>query len=292
MIIKCIKCETSFHFEDQLMAGEGVWVRCGRCAQVFFQDNPDYEEEDRLPSRVEEIRGLVGAAAEDAALISKEFDDLEALTVEESASELGGEPSKAVARGQATKIAAVGRFFAYLFLAFSLGSLLAGAYLWAFPEARQQAGNFLALYFPLPEDFTKGQKTTDPAIGQVLLQDVRQHFTNNWLLGNLWVVEGAAVNTGRYALTRVQVQGRLYDNGGNILTERLSFCGNLLTDAELSSMTEEDIMQRLTQPPDSSLSLSRLSPGGQLPFMIVLAHDQPAVAKTTVKVAGAEKLLE
>lgn len=336
MIIKCTKCETSFRFEDQLMAGEGVWVRCGHCSQVFFQDNPAYtelgslppetaadmgvsdreelsdlpgvgeaaplqraasireetEEDEPLPFRVKEIREIMEAEAGHTALRSAIFEDLEALTVEESASDLSGESPEPVARGKANKFAAVGKFFAYFFLALSIATLLAGLSLWIFPAARQQAANFFSPSLPMLGGLAKGQKTTDPATGQVLLQDVRQHFVNNWLMGNLWVVEGAAINTGRYALTLVQVQGRLYDHSGNVLAERVSFCGNLLTDAELSTMTEEDILKRLTQPPGGGLPGNRLSPGGQVPFMIVLVHDQPAVANTTVKIAGAEKLLE
>jgi predicted Zn finger-like uncharacterized protein len=37
MIIQCRKCETRFRFDDTLMVGDGVWVRCSRCQHVFFQ---------------------------------------------------------------------------------------------------------------------------------------------------------------------------------------------------------------------------------------------------------------
>jgi predicted Zn finger-like uncharacterized protein len=38
MIIQCRKCETRFRFDDHLMEGDGVWVRCSRCQHVFFQE--------------------------------------------------------------------------------------------------------------------------------------------------------------------------------------------------------------------------------------------------------------
>jgi predicted Zn finger-like uncharacterized protein len=38
MIIQCRKCETRFRFDDHLMEGDGVWVRCSRCRHVFFQE--------------------------------------------------------------------------------------------------------------------------------------------------------------------------------------------------------------------------------------------------------------
>lgn len=278
MIIKCTKCETSFRFEDQLMADEGVWVRCSRCLQVFFQDNPDYVE-PASPSSEAELG--------ETALRPTDIDELETIAIEESVSELQPALPEPVISGKANKLAAVGKFIAYCFLVLSTVTLLAGVSFWTFPEAGQQAFNFLVPYCPVLEAFSIGKKTAAPATSQVLLQDIRQHFVNNWLLGNLWVVEGTAVNRGQYALTRVQVRGKLYDINGSVLREKLSFCGNFLNDAELASMAEEDILQKLTQPSESSLK-----PGGQLPFMIVLSQDQPSVAKTTVMVAGAEKLLE
>ena len=39
MIIQCKKCTTKFRFKDELMTGDGVWVRCGRCGHEFFEIN-------------------------------------------------------------------------------------------------------------------------------------------------------------------------------------------------------------------------------------------------------------
>ena len=38
MIIQCRKCDTRFRFDDTLIEGDGVWVRCSRCQNVFFQE--------------------------------------------------------------------------------------------------------------------------------------------------------------------------------------------------------------------------------------------------------------
>lgn len=39
MIIQCKQCATKFRFNDELMTGDGVWVRCGRCGHEFFEIN-------------------------------------------------------------------------------------------------------------------------------------------------------------------------------------------------------------------------------------------------------------
>ena len=40
MIIQCRQCRTKFYFDDAMMQGDGMWMRCSRCQHVFFQDNP------------------------------------------------------------------------------------------------------------------------------------------------------------------------------------------------------------------------------------------------------------
>jgi predicted Zn finger-like uncharacterized protein len=51
MIIQCGKCETRFRFDENLIEGDGVWVRCSRCQHVFFQGR----EEGRAASAASEI---------------------------------------------------------------------------------------------------------------------------------------------------------------------------------------------------------------------------------------------
>ena len=50
MIIQCKQCRTKFKFDDALMQGSGVWLRCSRCGHVYFQENPLLKPETDLPS--------------------------------------------------------------------------------------------------------------------------------------------------------------------------------------------------------------------------------------------------
>ena len=50
MIIQCRQCRTKFKFDDALMQGSGVWLRCSRCGHVYFQENPLIKPETDLPS--------------------------------------------------------------------------------------------------------------------------------------------------------------------------------------------------------------------------------------------------
>ncbi len=43
MIVECEKCGTKYRFDESLIIGEGVRVRCTRCNNVFFLENPSRE---------------------------------------------------------------------------------------------------------------------------------------------------------------------------------------------------------------------------------------------------------
>jgi len=337
MIIKCRKCETSFRFDDHLMTGEGVWVRCSRCRDIFFQDNPVREDrladppaasqfssngfavnvepasgpvatvkenagawdagpvemEEPILSRVREIRAAMEEEAEvEGDLPDKDNPDREVPLAAASETSEIEKLSETAASAVARKEHSLGRFFAYLFLVLFAAALAGGTYLWVFPESRKDVADVISAYIPLA-GLMGNRNLPDPVLSQVSLQDVRQHIVNNWLMGSLRVVEGTAVNMGNFPLTRLQVRGRGYNSAGAVLAEGVSFCGNLLTDAELTTLAEEEIQRRLSQLSGSNVANDRISPQGQIPFMVVIAtQDQQAVAKTTVMVAGAEKLLE
>jgi len=74
--------------------------------------------------------------------------------------------------------------------------------------------------------------------------------------------------------------------------EQTSYAGNILTDEELTNLSEEEILTRLMQPQGMNNVNDRIMPNGQIPFMIVFPNEPAGVIKTTVVTVGAEKLLE
>ena len=128
-------------------------------------------------------------------------------------------------------------------------------------------------------------------IGQVKLQDIRQRVVNNYILGNIRIVEGTAVNQADYSVARVMVKAEILDAYAVILDEKASYAGNVLTDDELTNMSAEEIMKRLSLPEGRDNSNERVIPNGRIPFMIIFPRDPQGAIKTTVTIAGAERLL-
>ncbi|MEE9911693.1 MAG: zinc-ribbon domain-containing protein [Deltaproteobacteria bacterium] len=137
------------------------------------------------------------------------------------------------------------------------------------------------------EQQTKGHSV----IGQVKLQDIRQRVINNYILGNVRIVEGTAVNEADYSIARIRIKAELVDAYAVLLDEKVSYAGNVLTDEELTNLSEEDILKKLSLPEGRDNTNERVIPNGQIPFMIVFTRDPQGSIKTKVTISGAERLL-
>lgn len=132
---------------------------------------------------------------------------------------------------------------------------------------------------------------SQPVMGQIKLQDIRQRVVNNYILGNIRIVEGNAVNQADFSVSRILVKGEILDPYAVVLGERMAYAGNVLTDEDLANLSEEEILKKLALPAGRDNSNERVIPNGRIPFMIVFTREPPGVIKTTVTVAGAERLL-
>ena len=130
-----------------------------------------------------------------------------------------------------------------------------------------------------------------PVTAQVRLQDVRQRVVENYILGPVRIVEGKAVNQAEFPISRVQVKAEILDAYAVVLSERVSYAGNVLNDDELITMTEEEMKIRLSLPEGQNNANDRVEPNGRIPFMMVFTGNPPGMMKTVVKIVGAERLL-
>jgi predicted Zn finger-like uncharacterized protein len=128
--------------------------------------------------------------------------------------------------------------------------------------------------------------------GLVKLQDIRQRFLDNYIMGNkIRIVEGLAVNQADYSVARILIKGTILDAYAVVKGERVIYAGNVLTDEELANLSEGEIAQRLALPSGRNNLNERVIPNGRVPFMIVFTSEPPGVIKTTVKAVNAERLL-
>jgi len=99
------------------------------------------------------------------------------------------------------------------------------------------------------------------------------------------------VNQADYPISRIVIEGEIVDAYAVVLSQRASFAGNILTDDELMTISEEEILRKLAEPQGRNNSNDKILPGGQIPFMIVFAREPAGMIKTTVTTIAAERLL-
>ncbi|MBA4421970.1 MAG: hypothetical protein C0390_02570 [Syntrophus sp. (in: bacteria)] len=336
MIIQCRKCDTRFRFEDTLIEGDGVWVRCSRCQHVFFQErsaageslSPAPAEGPEIPSvRISDARRIsedsfslteeplppaTGEKAEIPPFLSTEvdkgvlsaFDKEPAIAGVEAGMEKGslGEQDAGwedLSEEEFTEDEPVRRRWGWLVLKVAalivfIALVVGGLSLWYFPEIRTQTLKWASPWLsrvPAVEKFLgtemKNRETVQEPVG---LRDIRQRSVANLLAGNLRVIEGVAVNQSPYPQARIRVRLVISDAFDVILGEKIAYCGNLLTDAELSTLAEIEIQRELSTPQGSDVSNEKIAPNGEIPFMIVFSQEQAGAIKTVVMPAGADRV--
>jgi predicted Zn finger-like uncharacterized protein len=339
MIIQCRKCETRFRFDETLIEGDGVWVRCSRCQHVFFQERPAAEKQalstvagseipsvrisdarripdDRFPeaeerSPVREKEKAVFPPSSFADAGKESYPEIEREPVIER-SETGletGIPDRSLDRddgkvaweeeeelpGAEREGGRWGRTILKLALLMIFTVLIASMVcLWLFPDVRTQALEWVSPWLrsvPVVEKFFAAEVKSDEAVpAPVLIKDIRQRSVTNLLAGNLRVIEGTAVNQAPYPLGRIRVRLVISDAYDVVLGEKVVYCGNLMTDAELGALAEAEIQRELSTPQGTDVSNERIPPNGEISFMIVFSQEQAGAIKTAVAPAGADRV--
>ena len=316
MIIQCSQCRTKYRFADELMEGDGVWMRCSRCQHVFFQENPHIVKPGTEPAAKEEqpleektmslskspvsvgdesaelflddvMRAKIEADREEIPEIEKtvheENIEEESMPDIESAAEIDKQKAGKSSRKKVWKILAIA-----IWIIAAIVIIPAIIYYFVFPQMGDRLLKVVNQYIDVG---VREPARPEIVIGQVKLQDIRQRILNNFILGPIRIVEGTAVNQADYPISRIIVKGEIVDAYAVVLGERATYAGNVLTDEELTTLPEEAILSRLSVPEGGNNSNDKITPNGMIPFMIVFAREPAGVIKTTVKVAGAERLL-
>ncbi|WP_243544366.1 DUF3426 domain-containing protein [Pseudodesulfovibrio tunisiensis] len=143
--------------------------------------------------------------------------------------------------------------------------------------------------------FADESATTDVEPGEspaerlrkIELKNVKQYYVVNEKSGNLFVVEGKAVNRFSTPKERIRVEVALYDAQGNALATRDLLCGNVLSQFQLEVQTREEIEQGLQSEVGILSNNTFIRPGSAAPFMAVFFEPPAEVKEFMVKVVDA-----
>ncbi|OIQ50172.1 hypothetical protein BerOc1_02102 [Pseudodesulfovibrio hydrargyri] len=121
-------------------------------------------------------------------------------------------------------------------------------------------------------------------VRKIELKNVKQYYVANEKVGNLFVVEGKAVNKFSKPKERIKVEVILYDAANNVLTSQSFLCGNVLSQFQLQVQTEKEISDGLASDVGILSNNTFIRPGASTPFMAVFFTPPEGVKEFMVKV--------
>ena len=152
--------------------------------------------------------------------------------------------------------------------------------------ARYVLLDFMNIEIPFISDYFK-PKVSDPA-GSLKIDtlDVNSKFLLNVKEGKLFVITGRVKNGYSDVRRFISINGKLYKKGKILDQTETVFCGNVLSDIELSNIELEAIKKRLSNRFGDNKSNMEIKPGGELPFMVIFSHLPEDLEEFSIEVAG------
>jgi len=123
-------------------------------------------------------------------------------------------------------------------------------------------------------------------MGKISVHKVDAMFVKNKLTGDLLVISGEAVNDFSKPRAAIQVKGMVYGTDGAVISSKNAFCGNPLTEEQLSNMSMENIEAAMANQFGDSLANMEVPPGKAIPFVIVMTKPAAGAKDYGVEPAG------
>jgi predicted Zn finger-like uncharacterized protein len=208
--------------------------------------------------------------------------DAENMKAEKTAGKSGGEDDflNSLGGGEAPKKAAANPKKKMIILGASLAAVaLVIAALFFFKPWTKMNIPFLGSLSGKKETAESADKVKD-----IALRNVRQYYIPNEKAGNIFVVEGKAVNNFATPKERIKVEITLFDEKGHVLVAKQLLCGNTLSQFQLQVQSEEEIGASLGSEVGILTSNTYLKTGMDTPFMAVFFKPPDAVKEFGVKV--------
>lgn len=120
--------------------------------------------------------------------------------------------------------------------------------------------------------------------GEITTSNINSRFVDNEKGGRLFVITGKVKNEFPESRRFIQLTGRLFTSGKELVREEMIYCGNTLSDVQLTMMDLADMSNRLSNRFGDNRSNVDVKPGQQLPFMVVFSDFPQDLEEFTIEV--------
>lgn len=264
MIVQCPNCRTKYNFDESKFKDQ-IKVRCTRCRHVFkistLSDEDDFFEDFSLGAKSRDR----GEAPE------KPQWDPDDMNVD-----IEPAPAKPADRRKQVKTAVMA------------GAALLGVFLIIFFGATRFGNNFNVPFFTAEEEKIS-QKTefSEEDVKDISLENIRQYFVTNDKIGQLFVIEGQAVNNFQTPKSMIKLRASLYDAQGQVVVEQDFLCGNLASLFQLQVSSQEELESTLQSRLGILTTNKHVEPGSYTPFMAVFFNPPETVQEFGLEVIEA-----
>lgn len=274
MIVECPNCRAKYNLpEDKIPAG-GTKVRCTQCSHVF-PVSPGADDDD--------LGDLLGIDDDDdlgapSPRGKGRRDDEFEFKTDDDETEFSldiGKPEKKPRKGAGA--AAKKRV---LFMALALLVLVGGG-------AGLYYSGLLEPFFQVGEP--GDQAAQESPVKFIVLENVRQYYVNNEKAGQLFVIEGKAVNQFERPRDFIKIEATLFDAKGQPLVTRQALCGNILSYFQLQVLSRTEIEAALDNEMGVLNNNTNLETGAGTPFMLIFFEPPEDVVEFGVKVIDAQR---
>lgn len=250
MIVQCPECRTSYNFDEGQIGSGGRKVRCSRCQHVFEVSKTDTQT----------VEETVDDVFSQAPSFYDEHDS-DALGGPGETQTLLDEDDDSAPRKKKHLV-----FKLFLGVLFLLGVGFA-AYYFA-PALLEKNHSSSVGEKQVGEQKNDGEKV----VPEISLENVRQYFVKNEKIGQVFVVEGKAVNGFKVPKELIQLRIKLFDKDGKTIKTKEFYCGNVISYFQLQVLGQEQLASALTAKVGILTNNTNLKPGAEVPFMVVFSN--------------------
>lgn len=301
MLVQCPECVTKYNFDETKIAAAGSKVRCTRCSHVFTVFPPESEPapaavqapgSDMEQALEDDLAAMFGTEAESSpapransekrAAVRDDVDEemladlkgafQQSLTDDDTDS-FGGHAEKKKKRSTLPLV--------FLVLVLLLGTVAGGVYFFR-PDLLTQAGI-------TAEPAGSEVQAVPEGVKSIALENVRQYFVPNEKDGQLFIVEGKAVNNFPEARDHIRLRASLFDKAGKVVESMDFMCGNVVSLYQLQVSSRADIEKSLSANVGILTHNTNVQPGASVPFMVVFFHAPDVVEEFGLEVIQSTK---
>lgn len=133
-----------------------------------------------------------------------------------------------------------------------------------------------------------GQPAVSELKGDIRLKNLQGSFITNHKEGELFVIQGIAVNNLSEAQAAIQVKGIIFDKSGKQLLQKTIFCGNPISDNDLRKLPYSKMEEMMGNQFGESLANLNVTQNQSIPFTIVFRNLPKTLSEFVVEVADSK----